>query len=86
MNINQIVKCVGGCFITRMSAEKIINTEQNSLTSNTPKEVMEDSGVVDINHLLARVRNEKKEENKVNMIFFGLFAALILIVGILLAL
>tara|TARA_B110000967_G_C18710282_1_gene472351 strand:- start:376 stop:585 length:210 start_codon:yes stop_codon:yes gene_type:complete len=69
-----------------MSAEKIINTEQNSLTSNTPKEVMEDSGVVDINHLLARVRNEKKEENKVNMIFFGLFAALILIVGILLAL
>ena len=47
---------------------------------------MEGSGVVDINHLLARVRNEKNEENKVNMIFFGLFAALILIVGILLAL
>ena len=86
MNINQIVKCLGRCFITRMSTEKIINTEQNSLTSNTPKEVMEGSGVVDINHLLARVRNEKNEENKVNMIFFGLFAALILIVGILLAL
>tara|TARA_B110000971_G_scaffold146939_1_gene150099 strand:+ start:164 stop:373 length:210 start_codon:yes stop_codon:yes gene_type:complete len=69
-----------------MSAEKIIYTEQKSSTLNTPKEVMEGSGVVDINHLLARVRNEKNEENKVNMIFFGLFAALILIVGILLAL
>ena len=69
-----------------MSAEKIIYTEQKSSTSNTPKEVMEGSGVVDINHLLARVRNEKNEENKVNMIFFGLFAVLVLIVGILLSL
>jgi hypothetical protein len=69
-----------------MSSEKIYNTEQNPLTSNTPKVDGEISGVVDINHLLARVRSEKHEENKVNMIFFGLFAVLVLIVGILLSL
>ena len=69
-----------------MSAEKIIYTEQKSSTLNTPKEVMEGSGVVDINHLLARVRSKKQEENKINLIFFGLFAALIIIAGILLSL
>jgi len=68
-----------------VSAEKIINTEQNPSTSDTPKVDEANSGVVDINHLLARVRSEKHEENKVNMIFFGLFGVLVLIVGILLS-
>ena len=70
-----------------MIAEKTINTEQNFSTSETLKvDEGSISGVVDINHLLARVRSEKHEENKVNMIFFGLFAVLVLIVGILLSL
>lgn len=44
------------------------------------------SGRVDINHLLARVRKEEKKEYKINLIFFGLFASLVLVVGILLSL
>ena len=43
------------------------------------------SGRVDINNLLARVRKKQTEENKVNLVFFALFAALVLIVGILLS-
>ena len=69
-----------------MSAEKIISEEQNLATLQTPKvadEVL--SGRVDINKLLARVRKEKRQENKVNLIFFGLFTSLILIVGIILS-
>ena len=68
-----------------MSAEKIINKEQILSTSNNPKvDRGSSSRVVDINHLLARVRSEKQEENKVNIIFFGLFTVLVLIAGILL--
>ena len=70
-----------------MSSEKSINVGKEELATLMTSELgKKSSGRVDINHLFARVRNEKKEENKVNMIFFGLFAALILIVGILLAL
>jgi len=43
------------------------------------------SGRVDINDLLARVRKEKQEENKVNIVFFSLFASLILVVGLILS-
>jgi hypothetical protein len=69
-----------------MSAEKIISEEQNFAALQTPKvadEVL--TGRVDINKLLARVRKEKRQENKVNLIFFGLFTSLILIVGIILS-
>ena len=44
------------------------------------------SRAVDINHLLARVRKKKKQQNKINIILFGMFVALILFLGILLAL
>jgi len=40
---------------------------------------------VDINHLLARVRKEQQKASQVNLIFFFLFAVLILISGILLS-
>ena len=71
-----------------MSAEKIISTEVNDLPPlSTPEKSEEVSspGRVDINNLLARVREEKKRENKVNFIFFGLFASLVFIVGIILS-
>ena len=69
-----------------MSAEKI-NIGQNLNSLETP-EVIEKklSGRVDINELLARVRDEKKKENMVNIVFFCLFASLILVVGIILSL
>ncbi|MDC1146475.1 hypothetical protein OAS84_01605 [Candidatus Pelagibacter sp.] len=69
-----------------MSAEKIVVEENNLNLLKTP-EVTEKklSGRVDINELLARVREEKKKENKVNVVFLSLFASLILIVGIILS-
>ena len=67
-----------------MSAEKIINIKENLKT--TKVDVQESSGRVDINHLLARVRKQKDKENRINLVFFFLFGALILIVGILLSL
>ena len=48
-------------------------------------EVKRMSARVDINNLLARVRDEKKKENKINLVFFGLFASLIIVVGIILS-
>ena len=71
-----------------MSAEKINSIEVNDLPPlTTPKnsEEVSSSGRVDINDLLARVREEKKKENKVNFIFFGLFASVIFVVGIILS-
>ena len=70
-----------------MSVEKIINFEKKD--SVTLKNIEEKekifNGRVDINDLLARVRKEKEKESKTNIVFFGLFASLVLIVGILLS-
>ena len=69
-----------------MSAEKIINSE-NTIINLKTSEVKEkvSSSRVDINHLLARVRKEKQVERKTNIVFFGLFIALLAIVGIFLS-
>lgn len=71
-----------------MSAEKIINTDkQNFTTLSTPEEGKKiHPNRVDINDLLARVRDEKKKENKINIVFFSLFASVVLIFGIILSL
>ena len=69
-----------------MSTEKLINTKQISSPVMPPELKEEKLPTVDINVLIARVRNEKQEENKINLVFFCLFSALILIVGILLSL
>ena len=70
-----------------MSAEKIIFNDKNKLSAQeSPEEnVKTSSRIVDINQLLARVRLEKQAENKVNLVFFFLFAALVLMVGIFLS-
>ena len=70
-----------------MSAEKITIENQNVVTLKTPEVITEKptSGRVDINVLLTRVREEKKKEQKVNLIFLGLFTSLICIVGIILS-
>tara|TARA_B110000971_G_C19677405_1_gene349490 strand:+ start:253 stop:462 length:210 start_codon:yes stop_codon:yes gene_type:complete len=69
-----------------MSAEKILSEKLNPSTLNVLEEKNKRSSRVDINHLLERVRKEKQKENKTNLVFFGLFAALVLIAGILLSL
>ena len=69
-----------------MSAEKIIYKEQNQtvLKTSVLSEV-KFSGRVDINDLLTRARKIKEKENKINLVFFGLISALVVIVGIILS-
>tara|TARA_B110001450_G_scaffold236880_1_gene242671 strand:- start:140 stop:340 length:201 start_codon:yes stop_codon:yes gene_type:complete len=40
---------------------------------------------VDINHLLAKVREEKKKENKVSLMFFGIIAVIFFTSGLILS-
>ena len=69
-----------------MGAEKIIYEEQNQTVLKTS--VLSDvkfSGRVDINDLLMRARKIKNKQNKINLVFFGLISALVLVVGIILS-
>ena len=69
-----------------MSAEKIIYEEQNQINLKTPiLSEVKFNGRVDINDLLTRARKIKEKENKINLVFFGLISALVVIVGIILS-
>ena len=69
-----------------MSVEKIIHEEQNQNVLRTPVlSEVKFTGRIDINDLLRRARKVKEKENKINLVFFGLISALVLIVGILLS-
>ena len=69
-----------------MSAEKTIYEKQNLTAVITPTiNAVKFSGRVNINHLIARARKLKEKEKKINLIFFGLISALVLIVGIILS-
>ena len=70
-----------------MNTVKITNNEKNLLADAVTTSYSENvpSGRVDINHLIARVRLEKQKENKINIIFFGLIIALIIVVGTILS-
>ena len=74
-------------FITGMSAEKIISQEVNDLPPLTPvkSEEVSSSGRVDINILLNRARKVKEKETRTNLIFGGLVASLIFVVGLILS-
>ena len=69
-----------------MITEKNIQVELNPSTLTTSK-LNEDkhSGRVDINHLIARVRKEKSDENRSTLVFLSMLASLIIIVGIILS-
>ena len=71
-----------------MSTEQIIDAKDNPLMTSQDAEANNKkiSSPVDINNLLARVRKEEQKANKINFIFFFMFALLVLIVGILLSL
>jgi hypothetical protein len=70
-----------------MSTENIKSSnKENQMPLNTSEVFAKKvTSRVDINHLIARVRKEQSAENKSNLIFIGLFVALILIVGIILS-
>ena len=77
-----VVNNKNGRYNQWMSSEQInINTLQNQKIIDvniTPK--------VDINFLISRARAEKRKENKLNFILFGIICAVILILGIILSL
>ena len=69
-----------------MSAEKITYDEQNQTILKTPVlSKVKFTGRVDINDLLTRARKIKEKENKINLVFFGLVFALVIVVGIILS-
>ena len=69
-----------------MSAEKIIYEVQDQAVLKTPVlSKIKFSGRVDINDLLARARIEENKKNKINLVFFGLSSALVIIIGIILS-
>jgi len=70
-----------------MSLEKIIPAEEKKLETLTTPEVNKEktNSRVDINHLLAKVREEKRKENTTNMIIFISIASFVFIVGIILS-
>ena len=69
-----------------MSTEKIIKKKQIPSTSMTSEESRgKTSSRVNINHLIARVKEQEKKENKTNLIYLSLFGVLILSVGIILS-
>ena len=88
MNNGWIVLFYIRCFNWLMSAEKIIISEGNNLPPLETPIFNEEKVIkkrVDINDLLTRVREKKKKENQTNLVFFGLFASIICVVGIILS-
>ena len=85
-NVNNIKDFVWKIF-SEIFAFIIINSKKNILTATVTPEDSEKttSGRVDINNLIARVRLEKQKENKINLIFFGLIIALVVVVGTILS-
>ena len=77
-----IVNIKNGRYNQWMSSEQInINTLENQKIIDvniTPK--------VDINFLISRARAEKRKENKLNYILFGIICTVILTLGIILTL
>ena len=63
---------------------KNLSNDQKKTTSIQTPELnkQQTTGRVDINSLLARARKKKKKTNKSNLIFYGLFASIIVIAGI----
>ena len=88
MNYSLIVWSTSQWLITSMSAEKIINTRVDNLSSSgtlVKSEEVSSSGRVDINILLNRARKVKEKETLTNLVFVGLTLSLIFVVGLILS-
>jgi hypothetical protein len=62
-----------------MSSEKILRDNNQTLGKKVS------SGRVDINDLLARVRKQKQKDDFSNLVFIGIFVAVIVVFGIILS-
>jgi len=70
-----------------MSKENLLNTN-NKFTISLDTSELESKKIpdrVDINVLLARITTAEKKKNKINLVFFGLFAVVVILVGIFLS-
>ena len=67
-----------------MSKEDIIKKKLNPSTSKVSNNKL--SGRVNINHLLARVKEEQKKENKTTLIYISVFTVIIFGIGIVVSL
>ena len=67
-----------------MSKKNIIKEKLNPSTSKVSNNKL--SGRVNINHLLARVKEEQKKENKRTLIYISVFTVIIFGIGIVVSL
>ena len=65
-----------------MSGEQVIQDQPSNAHLKTVRTRARIHRRVDINVLMAKVRNEKKKQNKENLVFFGLISSVVVIVGI----
>ena len=65
-----------------MSGEQVIQDQSSDARLKTVRTRAKIHHRVDINVLMAKVRNEKKKQNKENLVFFGLISSVVVIVGI----
>ena len=65
-----------------MSGEQVIQGQSSHTHLKTVKTQKKIHHRVDINVLMAKVRNEKKKQNKENLVFFGLISSVVIIVGV----
>ena len=77
----------GALFVIMISEKICMPDEKNISSLTTPQNIEKKilSRRVNINDLLSRAREEKKKENKINLVFFGLFSSIIFVVGIILS-
>ena len=88
MGYSLIVHYTFQWLVASMSVEKKFSSEISdlpSLTTTEKNKEISSSVRVDINILLNRARKIKEKENKINLVFFGLISALVVITGIILS-
>ena len=65
-----------------MSGEQAIQDQSSNARLKTVRTREKIYHRVDINVLMAKVRNEKKKQSKENLVFFGLISSVVIIVGV----
>ena len=66
-------------FIEDLSIETPIDIDANRVNDISQRKI---PGRVDINHLMSKVREEKKKQKKENIVFFGLVSSVVVITGL----
>ena len=65
-----------------MSGEQVIRGQSNHTHLRTVGTKKKIHHRVDINVLMAKVRNERKKQSKENLVFFGLISSAVVVIGL----